>query len=72
MVTEDKLKMARKMAKITKKDIKELVYSCLYKEWVEIGTPTNFEAGNINITLFDKKIEKYFKTPKWVSELGAK
>lgn len=59
------LKMAKKLASITKRDIKELVESCLYDgEWVEIATPHNFEAGKINLSLFDKKLKKYFATPE--------
>lgn len=50
----------RELFKI-KERVKEIVYSCLYKEFVEIGYLTNFEAGKISITLFDKKLAKYFK-----------
>ena len=43
------------------RDIKEIVYSCLYDEYVERGHPENWEAGKFNVTKFDEEMEKLKK-----------
>lgn len=39
-------------------EVKEIAWECLYQEWVEVATPKNFEAGKLNCTLFEKKVNK--------------
>jgi len=44
----------KKREKEVREEIKREFNKCLYgKQWVEIGTPHNFEAGRINITDFE-------------------
>lgn len=39
-------------------EVKEIAWECLYQEWVEVAIPKNFEAGKLNCTLFEKKVNK--------------
>lgn len=39
--------------------IKEIAWDCLYgEEWVELAEPQNFEAGKLNCSLFEQRVDK--------------
>lgn len=51
------------------KKAQKAAYDCLYSEFVEVGHLQNWEAGKINITLFDKKITEIVKAKDLTTQL---